>query len=467
MTIITEKTYDEQTTIKSVSNFFNHFGFGKALRNAGAYKARGIMVSVILNYLVSLVYFGKSMYEDMRSSRPFAQGFCKDTVYRLLNLATVNWQACLLSIAGNVIAELKSLTSASRTYAIIVDDTFFKSLYAKKSELVSLIHDHAEKGKNKYKWGFRLLTLGWSDGVSFIPLLFRHLASSDPKKQRSGSKAGIDKRSHAFRIRNEAVMKMTEVLLIHLKAALKAKIPAMHVLFDSWFAYPTTIIKIRALGLHVTARVKDAPTILYLVDGAKKTAKQIFDGNKKRRGKSRYLLSVQVSLQSTEDKTTLIPAKLVYVRNRNKRNEWIAILTTDLSLAEEDVVALYGRRWDIEVFFKICKSYLKLAGEFQQLSYDALTAHTTIVMIRYMILAVEKRKHDDPRSLGELFFISFDEASDVKFENALILVMSLLSDTLSDSTLGLSQEQVEQIMENFIQRLPQSIRSCLQPVCAA
>ena len=84
-----------------------------------------------------------------------------------------------------------------------------------------------------------------------------------------------------------------------------------------------------------------------------------------------------------------------------------------------------------------------------------------------MILSVEKRKQEDPRSLGELFFVSFDEVSDVRFEQALLLLMTLLADTLKDAELGLSEEQMEQIMENFIQKLPQSIRLCLQPRVAA
>jgi hypothetical protein len=194
------------------------------------------------------------------------------------------------------------LTDKGRCCAYIIDDTFFQALNAKKTELVSWVHDHAEKGKNKFKRGFRMLTLCWSDGVSLIPLTFRHLASADEKKQLSGCKPHLDKRSRAYRIRKEAVSKATDVLLLQLKAAIKAGITAKYVLFDSWFAYPATLIKIAALGLHVTARVKDASTIKYLVNGEKKTAKEIFKANRKRRGKSRYLLSVPVILGATENK---------------------------------------------------------------------------------------------------------------------------------------------------------------------
>ena len=35
-------------------------------------------------------------------------------------------------------------------------------------------------------------------------------------------------------------------------------------------------------------------------------------------------------------------------------------LSTDLTLSDEEVVRIYGKRWDIEVFFKMTKSYLCL-----------------------------------------------------------------------------------------------------------
>ena len=232
MQSITEKTLAEQSSIKSVTNFFNQYGLGAALKNAGAYKQKGTAVAIVVKYLISLIYTGKSMFEDMRSATPFAQGFGKDTVYRLLNMAYVNWQAFLLSIAVKVVAGINGLTSETRRCAYVIDDTMFAVLHAKKTELVSKVFDHAEKGRNKFKNGFRMLALGWTDGVSFIPLAFRHLASADEKLQRCGMKPGLDKRSRAYRIRKEAVTKASEVMLMQLKAAVKAGINASYVLFD-------------------------------------------------------------------------------------------------------------------------------------------------------------------------------------------------------------------------------------------
>jgi hypothetical protein len=91
MTIIAEKSYAEQSSIKSVSNFFNQYRLGSVLKSAGAYKQKGIAVSAIIQYLIALIYSGRSMFQDMRSATPFAQGLRKDTVYRFLNTASINY----------------------------------------------------------------------------------------------------------------------------------------------------------------------------------------------------------------------------------------------------------------------------------------------------------------------------------------------------------------------------------------
>jgi hypothetical protein len=48
---------------------------------------------------------------------------------------------------------------------------------------------------------------------------------------------------------------------------------------------------------------------------------------------------------------------------------------------------------DIEVFFKTCKSFLKLGTD--GLSYDALTAHTAFVFLRYMFMSSMKMKSSE------------------------------------------------------------------------
>lgn len=141
--------------------------------------------------------------------------------------------------------------------------------------------------------------------------------------------------------------------------------------------------------------------MFFRYDGEDMSLISIYNKNKKRRGKSKYLLSVMVDVVKDGD---IIPAKVVYVRNRNKRKEYLCLISTDVNLDENEIIRIYGKRWDIEVFFKVCKSCLNLSRECNSLSYDAMTAHTAVVFTRYMMLSLESRESNDNRSLGELFY---------------------------------------------------------------
>ena len=135
--------------------------------------------------------------------------------------------------------------------------------------------------------------------------------------------------------------------------------------------------------------------------------------SQKRRGRSKYLLSVDVTVGDEA-----IPAKIVCVRNKGKRKDWLAIISTDTAISAEEIIRIYGKRWDIEVFFKNCKSHLHLIKECRSLSYDALTAHVSIVFAPYMMLAVTQRCNTDDKTIFELFFRLMDELDDITFSHA-------------------------------------------------
>jgi hypothetical protein len=117
------------------------------------------------------------------------------------------------------------------------------------------------------------------------------------------------------------------------------------------------------------------------------------------------------------------------VRDRRKK-DWLALLSTDTNLADEDIVRIYGKRWDIEVFFKMAKQHLKLAKEIQCRDFDALIAHTTIVFMRYMFLAYQCRMETDHRTFGDLFYAYCEEAADISFMQALYRILTLAVDRL-------------------------------------
>ena len=86
-----------------------------------------------------------------------------------------------------------------------------------------------------------MLTCGWSDGNSFIPVAFSLLSSKNDKYRINDIKENIDKRTNGYRRRKEALQKATVTMFDLLDSICKFSIPIDYVLFDNWFAYPKGI----------------------------------------------------------------------------------------------------------------------------------------------------------------------------------------------------------------------------------
>lgn len=94
--------------------------------------------------------------------------FAKDTVYRFLNSISINWMNFTSLLSAKIITStITGLTDENRVNVLIFDDTMFERNSSKKVELLCKVYDHAKK---TYKFGFRLLTLGWSHGNTFLPV---------------------------------------------------------------------------------------------------------------------------------------------------------------------------------------------------------------------------------------------------------------------------------------------------------
>ena len=220
----------------------------------------------------------------------------------------------------------------------------------------------------------------------------------------------------------------------------------------------------RMLTLLETAKkaaigmVKKTPKMFFRYNGEDMSLVSIYNRNKKRRGRSRYLLSVMVDVVKDGE---IIPAKVVYVRNRNKRKEYLCLISTDTNLDENEIIRIYGKRWDIEVFFKVCKSYLNLSRECNSLSYDAMTAHTAVVFTRYMMLSLESRESNDNRSLGELFLYFSDEMSDITWIQGFQMLLQMFRTMLTENT-ELSDEKISELVDAFMNALPALLKTQLQ-----
>ena len=451
---IPQVTQDDKQVSKSIKRFFTRFHISSALRASNAYKKRGIPVIEVFQYLFLLIFSNRSMYMSLVTGKN-APSFAKDTIYRFMKMSQINWIRFTTILASRIIKQaVVPLDSEERVNVLTVDDSMFERCRSKQVELLARVYDHA---KHAYKYGFRMLTLGWSDGSTFIPVN-SVLLSSENKKNRINEAASMDRRSVGYQRRQLSMKKGTAVMLDLIKAAKKAAIPAKYVLFDSWFTSPSTLHSVKKLGYDVVGMVKKTPKMFFRYNNEDMPLTSIYKNNRKRRGKSKYLLSVIVEVMKDGE---AIPAKVVYVRNRNKKKDYLCLISTDISLSEEEIIRIYGKRWDTEVFFKVCKSFLNLSRECNSLSYDAMTAHTAVVFTRYMMLSLESREMNDNRSLGEIFLYLTDEMSDITWIEAFRLLLELFRSILMNNT-ELSEEKVDELVDAFMDTIPWVLKSRLQ-----
>lgn len=440
-----------QELFHSISSFFSTFKIGNLLRKCNAQKEKGVPALDIFRYKLCNVFAGRSMYMQQKTGS-FKEKFSKNTFYRFMNNAKTNWLRFTSLLSKAVADTIEPLTGPDRVNAFIVDDSLFERSSCKKTELGSKVFDHTTM---RYKQGFRLMTVGWTDGNTFLPVNSCLLASSD-EKNLIGPKEHYDGRSLAAKRRNLAQTKGTEVMLQLLKQAKNAGHHADYVLFDTWFSNPSQLLAVKELGLDSIAMIKKSARIYYEYNGERLSIKKIFGICKKRRGRSKYLLSVDVMV----GKEKKIPARIVCVRNKKKKKDWIAFISTDPTLSEEEIVRIYGKRWKIETFFKTCKSYLNLIGECHSLSYDALTAHVAIVFTRYLMIAIEQRCNEDDRTLGEIFSYLTDELADITFGQSLQIILTAMFESLY-TIFQVTESQVDAFIEMFVNSLPEYLQNSL------
>ena len=458
MSSIPHSEGNENEISNSVTNFMNKFQIGKLLFKCNAGKAKGIPVIEVFRYLFCLIFSNRSMYMQ-RKTGTFDGSFCKNTVYRFLNNAKINWFRFTTLLSSRIINDfMKPLTGENRKDVFVIDDSLFDRSRSKKTELLAKVFDHCSM---KYKNGYRMLTLGWSDGNSFVPINHCLMSAADDKNLLCKA-ADFDGRSLAGKRRRQSRRKATEVMIDLLKAARSSGISAKYVLFDSWFSSPKTITVLKTdCELDTIAMAKKSSKIKYGYQDGKYNIKEIYKQCKKRRGRSKYLLSVDVTAGNEA-----IPAKIVCVRNKSKKKDWLAIISTDTTISEEEIIRIYGKRWDIEVFFKTCKSYLHLAKECRSLSYDALTAHVSVVFVRYMMLAVTQRCNTDDKTVCELFYRLMDELDDITFSQSMRIIIDALMDTVMEH-FHITEQQLEDFTASFVQRLPKYMQKALEYGSAA
>ena len=241
----------QNDTFENTENLFANavkdLQFGRLLHKSNVRKSCGIPVLDVFQFLLLLVFQGKNLYRFLNSKRR-ELAVSKNTYYRFLNDCSFNWSKFLLLMAAKVTSVFSSLTRHERIKVLVLDDSVVTRGRSKAVELLARVYDHVD---HKYKRGFTMLTLGWSDGYSFVPVGFNMLSSANSSNRYQEISDEIDHRTNGFKTRREALMKKTEAAVLLVRKALRAGIQADYVLMDTWFTTEPMIHALLQEGIHV------------------------------------------------------------------------------------------------------------------------------------------------------------------------------------------------------------------------
>lgn len=159
----------------------------------------------IFQYLFLLIFSNRNMYMNLITGRN-TPAFAKDTVYRFMKMTQINWIRFTTILSAQIIKDaIIPLDSEDRANVLIIDDSMFERNRSKKVELLAKVYDQA---KLAYRFGFRMLTLGWSDGSTFLPVN-SVLLSTENSQNRINEVTDVDKRTVGYRRRKLSMEKGT------------------------------------------------------------------------------------------------------------------------------------------------------------------------------------------------------------------------------------------------------------------
>ena len=164
-------------------SFAEDFKLGTLPNGSSIRKLRGVKPLALFTVIFTLPFGGVNFSRGIVSNREL--GFRKDAAYDFLKHPQYNWRKFMLGLVSMAVRFFNVLPHEQREKVLIFDDSTYDRSRSKVVELLAWIHDH-NTGQSLKR--FKLLTLGWSDGVSFLPLDFALCSSAKASKRLQGIK---------------------------------------------------------------------------------------------------------------------------------------------------------------------------------------------------------------------------------------------------------------------------------------
>jgi DDE superfamily endonuclease len=342
----------------------------------------------------------------------------KDTFYRFKENASYRWRTFFYKVNAQIFKETNVDQLPQNELHAIIDD----SILIKLGKMLENVCYHYDHNVGRSVLGYCIVTLGILTGHGFYPVDFAYYFS----KKRNAKTPFIigDPRSNSGQRSFEAEhYTKLELAFMLLERAVNAGILPGYVLFDSWYAWPVLINRIRNLkdkSIHVICRLKDSK-VKYEYKSKKYQLSELYQKVKHSLRKDHrtglLLKRVTVLFPGSDEKAVIIFSRgycepqIDETKGKKKKKEpkWVAFLSTDTRLQAVTIIKKYTMRWPIEVCFKECKQMLDL-GKDQSNDFNAQVFGTTASFMRYNLLNY-MNKFDNHATLGELFNEISDQAA--------------------------------------------------------
>jgi len=441
------------------------FSFSAVCKCLAPLKQKGYSFESIFSILISLPFLGLPTVHSFTGS-VLAEHIQarKDVFYRLKNNTGICWRMILWMFGLKFIKLAGTRGEESDCPKCLIFDDSFLFKTGRYIEKISRMFDHVSK---RFLLGYKLLAMGYWDGVSFISLDFslhreRGKNANKPfglkkKEYRKQYRKKREKNTPSWdRVREADSTKIDNALRMF-RRAISQGVKVDYVLMDSWFtceAFVKAVRRVKKQTVHLIGMYK-TPKTKFTFNGERLTHSQIRNklGNPKRCRK------LKLHYKEAMAEYNGVPIKMFFSRKGSK-GKWRVFITTDTSLSFIRMIEIYQIRWTVEVFFKEAKQLLGL-GRCQSNDFDARIADTTITMIQYILLTL-KFRFEHYETKGALFSHIRDGIIETRLNERLwglfvelIRVMVVLFDDMDEMDLLKRILEDERAYEMISRLLPQ------------
>jgi len=161
----------------------------------------------------------------------------------------------------------------------------------------------------------------------------------------------------------------------------------VYVLADTYYASKQIIRTVRAQGFHFVSFLKSNRRLL--IDGRRSSVSKFLKQSFRKTRKRWISLSpTRRGRYATVQQECYLPGigdvSVVFSQKKGRRTV-LALFTTDRALTTKEIIAIYRKRWSIEVLFKQTKQYLGLTA-YHHRDEHAVRTHLQLVLLAYALL---------------------------------------------------------------------------------